>query len=176
MGERFHTNFVSAKVNRLLVLVDVPLQDWQALTFAIKWARHEGGIIHLLHVVDDGPFAYDALENPLQHTPEHCEQAARRYLRLLARREIPMGISVEVTTRRGNTARQVAQVAKEIHASMIALCDPHRNWFTRWMCGDSIRRIEMRAPCSVVVLRKGERGESRHPAQVAAPINEHLTP
>jgi len=143
---------------RILVLLDLNGDSRPALRCAARLAHEPASSVWLLHVVDFGLFKAAVRDFPLYHSTAHIVSRAERYLRMLARQELPAGVPVRVIVRPGRTARESLRLAREVCADFIVLGAPRRNWLARVLSGGLVRRIEAKAPCSVVVLRETDYG------------------
>ena len=143
---------------RILVPLDLTADSHKALQYAARLANEENTSVCLLHVVDFGPFKSAMTEFPLYHSAAHIISRAERHLRMLAHRELPPGVPVRIVVCSGKTAPEVVKAAKGICADLIILSAPREGRLKRLFSGDSTRRIESHAPCSVVVLREPNYG------------------
>ena len=138
--------------------LDLTADSHKALQYAARLANEENTSVCLLHVVDFGPFKSAMTEFPLYHSAAHIISRAERHLRMLAHRELPPGVPVRIVVCSGKTAPEVVKAAKGICADLIILSAPREGRLKRLFSGDSTRRIESHAPCSVVVLREPDYG------------------
>jgi nucleotide-binding universal stress UspA family protein len=77
---------------------------------------------------------------------------------MLAHREMPPSVPIRIVVCSGKTAPEVVKAAKGICADLIILSAPRQSRLKRLFYGDSTRRIESHAPCSVIVLREPNYG------------------
>jgi len=108
--------------------------------------------------VDFGPFKSAMTESPLFHSAALIISRAERHLRMLAHREMPPSVPIRIVVCSGKTAPEVVKAAKGICADLIILSAPRQSRLKRLFYGDSTRRIESHAPCSVIVLREPNYG------------------
>jgi nucleotide-binding universal stress UspA family protein len=143
---------------RILVVVEPATDSRKLVQYAATLARREQASVCLLHVVDCGSFVSGLAESVLIKPPDHLAKVAHRYLRLLARRELPADVPVRLLVQQGKTAREVVKAAESICADLILIASPRQNWLSRWFSSDPTRWIEAHAPCSVVVVRESSYG------------------
>jgi len=107
----------------------------------------EGGVIRLLHVLEDVP-AYIAAELP-RDLNDRRQAEARVELGLLAD-----GITATVTSeiRTGAAASQILQCAEDTGADLIMIASHHPN-LSDYFIGSTAARVVRHAQCSVLISR-----------------------
>lgn len=143
---------------RILVVVELNSDSRKLVQYAAELARREDASVCLLHVIDCGSFLSDMAESPLLKDPERLAKVADRYLRMLARRELPTEVPVRLLVMCGRITREVVKAAESICADLILIASPRQEWLSRWFSSDPTRWIEAHAPCSVVILREPSYG------------------
>jgi len=106
-----------------------------------------GGVIRLLHVLEDVP-SYIAVELP-RDLNDRREASATVELRLLAE---GTAAKVEPEVRTGAAAAQILQCAEDTGADLIMIAS-HRPGLSDYFIGSTAARVVRHAQCSVLISR-----------------------
>lgn len=107
----------------------------------------EGGVLRLLHVLEDVP-SYIAAELP-RDLNDRREAEARVELGLLAG---GLSAKVESEVRTGAAAGQILQCAEDTGADLIMIAS-HRPGLSDYFIGSTAARVVRHAQCSVLISR-----------------------
>ena len=131
------------------IIVAVDLSHGEAGKALITKAQallDEGGVIRLLHVLEDVP-AYIAAELP-RDLNDRREAEAKVELALLA--TDVAGVKTEIRT--GAAASQILQCAEDTGADLIMIAS-HRPGLSDYFIGSTAARVVRHAQCSVLISR-----------------------
>ena len=132
------------------IVVAVDLAHGDAGKALIKRAAalvDAGGVIHVLHVLEDVP-AYIAAELPIDvHQRRTAE--ARVELGVLVK---DTGIESKVEVRQGAAAAQILQFAEDGGADLVMIAS-HRPGLSDYFIGSTAARVVRHAQCSVLIVR-----------------------
>ena len=108
---------------------------------------NEGGVIRLLHVLEDVP-SYIAAELP-RDLNDRRQAEAKVELNLLSG-----GVSAKVETeiRTGTAASQILQCAEDAAADLVMIAS-HRPGLSDYFIGSTAARVVRHAQCSVLISR-----------------------
>jgi len=107
----------------------------------------QGGVVRLLHVLEDVP-SYVAAELPRDLNDRRQAEAKVELGVLIEDR----GISVESEVRTGSPASQILQCAEDSDADLIMIAS-HRPGLSDYFIGSTAARVVRHAQCSVLVSR-----------------------
>ncbi|GAB4273519.1 MAG: universal stress protein [Pararhodobacter sp.] len=107
----------------------------------------EGGVIRLLHVLEDVP-SYIAAELP-RDLNDRRQAEAKVELGLIA---ADAGVTVESEIRTGAAASQILQCAEDCGADLIMIAS-HRPGLSDYFIGSTAARVVRHAQCSVLISR-----------------------
>lgn len=107
----------------------------------------EGGVIRMLHVLEDVP-SYIAAELP-RDLNDRRQAEAKVELGVLAGET---GASVETEIRTGAAASQILQCAEDTAADLIMIAS-HRPGLSDYFIGSTAARVVRHAQCSVLISR-----------------------
>jgi len=107
----------------------------------------QGGVIHLLHVLEDVP-SYIAAELP-RDLGDRRQAEAKVELAVLIEDN---GVSVETEVRTGAAASQILQSSEDNGADLIMIAS-HRPGLSDYFIGSTAARVVRHAQCSVLISR-----------------------
>jgi universal stress protein F len=108
----------------------------------------EGGVITLVHVLDEIP-AYLAASVAQEHLLDH-RKAIRAQLTSLAAEAA--GVRIDIDLRGGNPAAEILACAQECHADLIMIAS-HKPGLSDYFIGSTAARVVRHAQTSVLVSR-----------------------
>jgi nucleotide-binding universal stress UspA family protein len=144
---------------RVLCAVDFSPDSARALDHATSLARHGGGRLVLLHVVEPIPVGYDPMVGPafdIAGYEYRLEESGRAQLQKLAPESAAAGCEVETVLARGRAYKEILRVAAERQADVIVLGAHGRNAFDRLVFGSTTEQIIRRARCPVLAVATPE--------------------
>lgn len=138
--------------NSILIPIDLAHESsWRtALPVAVNHARHEGGKLHVLTVVDLN-LDVTAVVMPEDFNRQYQSKTEQR-LAALVKTQVPDDVSVQYSVRDGRIYHEILVAADEIGADLIVLAS-HRPSFRDYMLGSNAARVVRHANCSVLVVR-----------------------
>lgn len=124
---------------------------------AREFARREGAVLYLLHVVPEDEFAllqskYRPWEAGGGEAP-HAARVAQSALIQMARERLGDGIELEVMIRSGEPAPVVLEVQREIVADLIVMGTHGRSGLAYTRLGSVAEAVAREAPCPVLTVR-----------------------
>ena len=146
--------------SRLCVVVGLDLTPTEALAFgqAARVARTvPGAEIHLVHVLG----GRDATEARRRDLVERLRVYANEEGRALGGLG---GVTIGIHVRAGDPAREIAQLASDLGASLVVLGARHRPHLRSWVIGSTAQHLLASAPCPVLVAGPKRDPEKHEPA------------
>ncbi|MCB1405725.1 MAG: universal stress protein [Rhodobacteraceae bacterium] len=132
----------------IVVAVDLSHGDaGKALMAKAADLLDEGGVVRLLHVLEDVP-SYVAAELP-RDLNDRRQAEAKVELAVLIEAK---GIKVETEIRTGAAASQILQCAEDSGADLIMIAS-HRPGLSDYFIGSTAARVVRHAQCSVLISR-----------------------
>lgn len=149
----------STQIQHLLVPTDFSHSALNALNTALSMAKRHAAKITLLHVVNDGLFAF-------QHSdiiPLAAPASIIDSLRMEAQEQleqiigaIPVekkqGITIEYQTTMGFVASEVCKVAQTLNADMVVMGSHGSSGFRAFFMGSNAYAVIKHAPCPVLTI------------------------
>lgn len=143
-----------ARVERILVPLDLSDESMHGLQYAIPLARQFGAKLTLLHVLSP-PICMSDFPYP-GPGGEDCFDAIEGLLNDIRAREIPPGIESETMVRQAFVVDGILDAARETNADMIVLSAGHPYKFKHLFSRTVPEIISRRAGCRVVVAGPGD--------------------
>jgi nucleotide-binding universal stress UspA family protein len=150
-------------MSRILVPVDFSTHAEAALQYAIALAGRLDATLHILHVVED-PIATGAwggetvIPNLTELRRELLDDAERRlavYRESASRAQVP----VVTVARMGLTSHTIVDYAQALDIDLIVMGTHGRTGMAHLFMGSVAERVLREAPCPVLTMRPGTRGE-----------------
>jgi nucleotide-binding universal stress UspA family protein len=138
---------------RLLVPVDFTPASLDALRHAGIVAERFGSMIYVLHVIESHPFAMNEWAFTLVKSDRELASETPAQLSRLAKEALSPELPAIPLVRRGQPAREILRVAETLKPDLLILVRHRRSVLGRLPAGDTIARVERRAPCPVLVVR-----------------------
>jgi len=125
-----------------------------ALDFAIRLARQNGAILHVLHVVPI-PMGATELSSTADQEP-YWEVPARKRLEQMAEEKL-VGVvdRYELLIRSGDPAARILMAQAEVGADLIVMATHGRTGLSHFFLGSVAERVVREAPCPVMTIRPG---------------------
>lgn len=154
------------RMQRILVPIDFSDCSLDALEYAAAFARHEGGAIMILHVME--PVAY-GLDFTLSHAKEARQQRneLRRRLEELARGLSIGGVKADHVLRGGLPNDSITEYAREHGHDVIIMGTHGRRGLSHILTGSIAGAMLRMAPCPVLTVRSPKFGLERRPVATA---------
>lgn len=155
-------------ISRILVPVDFSTHAEAALRYAISLASRFDATLHVLHVVEE-PMATGAwggetvVPNLIELRQELLEDAERRlavYQAAAARAQVPAVTMARV----GLTSDSIVDYAQALDIDLVVMGTHGRTGMAHLFMGSVAERVLRRAPCPVLTIRPGARGDDAHEA------------
>jgi nucleotide-binding universal stress UspA family protein len=148
---------------RILVPVDGSATSSRGLAEAIELAKSAGGILRVMHVIDEPfmAFGVDGFSGAPGEIVELMQQAARRIVDEACTTVRAAGVtcdSVIGDTFDGRVCNLVVSAAKDWHADLIVIGTHGRRGVDRLMMGSDAEQILRLAPVPVLLVRGAEPG------------------
>lgn len=143
------------KLGKILVPIDFSRCSLEAVLYAIPLAKQFNSAIIVFHVL---PIHYavgaDGRISPASQ-PRLSEVVTQR-LAILAAKLAAHHVSVQVETRDGSEAIEIANAAKRYEAELIVISTHGRTGRAHELVGSVAENLVHLAPCPVLVVREGE--------------------
>ncbi|OFW05225.1 MAG: hypothetical protein A3I61_10745 [Acidobacteria bacterium RIFCSPLOWO2_02_FULL_68_18] len=160
-------------ISRILVPVDFSAHSEVALQYAIALASRLAASLHVLHVVED-PVATGAwgsegvLPDLTELRSELVADAERRLLAYRGEAERAR-VPVVTTAQMGLTSNTIVEYARALDIDLIVMGTHGRTGVAHLFMGSVAERVLRHAPCPVLTVRAGARGQEAHEAPSRAP-------
>ena len=145
----------SAGFTRILCALDFSPASLQALGFAIDLARHAGGTVMVLHVVEwmaeHEPRTTSTFDVAAYRT--HLLDDARERIRDVLPAETAMDFPTEVVVGTGRAHREVLRVAAERSADVIVMGTQGRGGIGHALFGSTSQQVVRGATCPILFAR-----------------------
>lgn len=142
---------------KLLAPVDLDELAVVGLMVARDFARKEGAMLYLLHVVPQDEFGLlQAKYRPWETgggDGMHAARVAECALTRMAGERLGEGIELEVMIRSGDPAPVVLEVQREIAADLIVMGARGRSGVAHTRLGSVAEAVAREAPCPVLTVR-----------------------
>jgi len=120
-----------------------------ALGVAKQLAQTHGATIHVLHVV---PIILVPGEGYIVYSLEEQEQNAKKALAEMVQQQLS-GVNYKISTKIGEIARSVLEVAVEVHADLIVMATHGRTGLPHFFLGSVAEKVVREAQCPVLTVR-----------------------
>lgn len=142
----------------ILVPIDGSTTSSKGLDEAIQLAKHTGGRLRLIHVIDDLSLALvmDAYSGYSGNWRDELRLDALRLLDSARAKAAAQGVAAEAVLRdtyHSAVHEQVLAEAASSHADLIVIGTHGRRGLGRWMLGSSAEQILRMAPVPVLLVR-----------------------
>jgi nucleotide-binding universal stress UspA family protein len=144
---------VRASFRQVVCAVDFTKVSVSALEAAAAFAPRTGGLMTLVHTVEDSGMVFSGSE-AAQMARAHARHAAAASERLL--RLVPTPVlkryRVRVKVGSGPPYRLIVAVASELKADLILMGMPRRSRLDEWLGGSTSRAVLRRVKCPVLLV------------------------
>jgi universal stress protein A len=127
-----------------------------ALQVAKQLALTHGSTIHVLHVV---PIILVPGEGYIVYSLEEQEQNAKKALAEMVQQQLS-GVNYKISTKIGEIARSVLEVAHEVRADLIVMATHGRSGLPHFFLGSVAEKVVREAQCPVLTVRPAAREKS----------------
>jgi nucleotide-binding universal stress UspA family protein len=142
------------RITKILVPIDFSENSIRAARYAATIASQFGAEITLLHIIGAATFAKES--SYLGFTEIGASGGAERRLSLLAKRNIPQGVTVKSVVETGIAFDTILEAARTMGSDLIiaaARCHPDAE-SPPAMPEGTVERVVLHAPCPVMVLQE----------------------
>jgi nucleotide-binding universal stress UspA family protein len=157
-------------LTRILAPLDFSEAAEAALQFALPFARASGAQLDLLHVIPPVVWLADAwypaaeLSALRQVNRFENRQQAAALARLQQRADaLQDPTRIRALVRRGEPARTIVDVARQLRSDWVVLSTCGRSGLTRFFLGSTAEAVVRRAPCPVLTVRQPARARRDTP-------------
>lgn len=142
---------------QVMLPVDFSEHGEKAASYAAWFAKSNGGVVHLVHVIAN-PFdeIYVPDEAPQWTMTKHAELKARELLEAAARQNLPADCARQLHVAMGDPYEKLMEVAKSIAADVIVLSTHGRGGIAHLVIGSVAEKIVRHSDCPVFVVRRAE--------------------
>ena len=142
----------------VIVPVDGSAHARQAIDFAIDWAQHHDGKLHLIHVPDlpsASELAFvDRYSIDVSKTTDRLEMIGQDIVKEAMDQVRAKGFDkVDGSVTIGNPAQQIVDKAKDLNAELIVMGSRGMGDFKSLLVGSVSHKVMQHAPCTCVVVR-----------------------
>jgi nucleotide-binding universal stress UspA family protein len=145
------------ELRNILVPIDFSEPSKKALSYALSFAKQNGGRITLLHVIEP-IFVYPDAVYPVMMDIDLGPAGAKKAFRKLCKEEhVDRHLVRNMLIRRGTPHQEIAQAARELEADLIIIATNGYTGLAHVLLGSTTERVVRHAPCPVLVVREKER-------------------
>jgi nucleotide-binding universal stress UspA family protein len=147
------------ELKKLLVPTDFSLTSLKAMRYAIELAKHFGGTIVLMHVVERPTFApsFRSTGTAATELDAQARAWAEGELDKMIKNEVPSGVEVKTMLRGGSAAPQIIAVAKELDVDLVVMGTAGQGFQQHLFMGSVAEKVVRKAPCAVLTVRQEEK-------------------
>jgi len=158
-------NPLGFKIEKILVPLDFSPASMEALDYAVSLAKQFHAAIHLVHVYPpDEASSVPGAAHLLLQSGEAIERLNEE-LTGIHRKHAPTFRPENCHIRRGRPYEEIARLARELDADLIALSTRGHSGLKHLLLGSTAERVVRNAPCPVLVARKSkQRGKASREA------------
>jgi nucleotide-binding universal stress UspA family protein len=142
-------NFI-VRLKKILVPVDFSDCSQKALRYANTFAKHFGGELIILHVIEPHPFVPELASYDFETASDRCQdlQEFQKFIDTT----IPSSVSI----RTGTPHVKIVEAARGLGADVIIISTHSHRSLDRMFLGSTTERVIRSAPCPVFVVRECE--------------------
>jgi nucleotide-binding universal stress UspA family protein len=160
----------SAGPPSVLVATDFSPTADLALDWGIEVAAAHGGDLHIVHALHlHGPLT-DFIPSPPDFD-EHLQGIAVGKLDELAARAHERGVAATPHLELGLPSEAIVEAARGLGAGLVIVGSRGHGTFTDLLLGSTAQRVVQQAPCPVLTLHPGNRGEPREQRVLLIPTD-----
>ncbi|MDA8171823.1 MAG: universal stress protein [Nitrospiraceae bacterium] len=145
---------------RILAAVNEHLNSEVSARYALELAKGTGSALYLCHVAEKGVSQRDF---------KYAENALKR----LFHKAEDMGISVKAEIDTGDPAEKICEIVDSEGIDIVFASTRREDVERRYYAGTTARRLSIRLPCSVALVRVVHMGRV-HPRKVLVPLKAHV--
>jgi nucleotide-binding universal stress UspA family protein len=140
---------------KIVCAIDFSEHSLQALKFAVSVARHGGGAVTIVHVVEvaDEPEVGVEADTPVAKVRRQRMETARYSLTQLAGEQASGGCSLETVVRLGKAHREILDVAARSDADLVVMGVRGRGAIDLTLFGSTTNQVVRLARCAVLTVR-----------------------
>lgn len=163
-----------AMIKRILVPLDGSERAEYVLPLAARLARHTGGTLVLVRVVNIATSYWPAVATPyplmMQAVVDAEVEEAATYLETVATRPLLAGLEITTTARYGAATPVILATAMEYHADLIVMCSHGYIGITHVMMGSVAEKVARHASVPVLIVRDNAGLPEVSPAEISQPL------
>jgi nucleotide-binding universal stress UspA family protein len=145
----------------LVVTTDFSETSRRAFAPALAIARRFASSVVVVHVVEDRlpAFVDEFSAIPVDEILDSQARRASEELERFVKPHESSGVTIERVVLRGTPHLEIARIAAERGAGLIAMSTHGRGFISHALFGSTTERVVRRAPCPVLTVRAPEAGE-----------------
>ena len=146
----------SRPIRNILVALDLTDFSPVLLAEAVRWARAEGAMVHVLYAWEAAGLAEytSAMPSvPGGNIDQVIVDSARTRLQGLVEEAGASGLTVHTYVRPGAASQEVTELADKLDSCMVVIGSHGRQGFSRMFLGNTAERVLRRAQVNVLVLK-----------------------
>ena len=149
-----------AIINNILVPIDFSDYSKNALKYAADFAEQFHSKIILIYVVEPVIYPADFSMGQVAIPSADIELNARseEELKILAKRDIPPHIEVEIIIKTGKPFMEINETASEKDVDLIIIATHGHTGVEHLLFGSTAEKVVRKAPCPVLTLREPIKG------------------
>jgi nucleotide-binding universal stress UspA family protein len=144
------------RLKKLLVPIDFSDASLKAIEYAVPFARHSGGTVHLIHVIERPIFLSDLPDINVANLDANLVKDATAQLLSMANEEIEELIPVQPVVRIGQPFVEILAAAKALNIDLIIMATRGNTGLKHVILGSTAERVVRHAGCPVLVVRERE--------------------
>ena len=146
-------------LKKILVPTDFSLTSLKALRYGIELAKHFGGELVVLHVVEKPTFApsFRSTKSTASELDAEVRAWAEGELDKMIKNEAPSDVRVRTVLRGGAAAQQIIGMAKELDVDLVVMGTAGVGFLQHMVMGSVAEKVLRKAPCAVLTVRQDEK-------------------
>ena len=145
---------------KILAAVNERLNSEVSARYALKLANETGSALYLCYFAEKG-------------TPERDFKYAENALKRLFKNAEDMGTSVKLWVETGDPVEKICKIVDSEGIDIVFAATRREDVERRYYAGTTARRLSIRLPCSVALVRVVHMGRV-HPGKVLVPLKAHV--
>jgi nucleotide-binding universal stress UspA family protein len=144
-------------LRNILVPVDFSEPSKKALSYALRFAKQNGGKITLLHVIEPVAIYSDVVLPAIMGADLWPTEAKKAFRKLCRREHADAHLIRSMLIRKGTAHKEITDAARELEADLIIIATNGYTGLAHVLLGSTTERVVRHAPCPVLVVREKER-------------------
>ena len=147
-------------IKKVLVPIDFSDYSKSSLKFAVNFAKHFKADLFLVYVVEPVVYPPDFSMGQIAIPSVNLDidKRAKEELDILASKEIPADLKVNVIVKTGKPFIEIIDTATEENVDLIIIATHGHTGMEHILFGSTAEKVVRKAPCPVLTLREPSKG------------------